>query len=131
MGPIAKRWALWAAFVLLVLPIEAAAGSLRAEIKGVKVELTSDPDRPMQGREAIYTILLRDAADQPKAGAKITLMGRMPDGMTVLVPLRETSQRGRYSGRVLFTMEGEWRLTVRIIQPGTPLELSLTEQVGR
>ncbi len=58
-------------------------------------------------------------------------MGRMPDGMTVLAPLTETSQAGLYSGRVLFTMEGEWRLTIRIIQANTPLELSFTEQVGR
>lgn len=40
-------------------------------------------------------------------------------------------EAGVYSGRVLFTMEGEWRLTVRILQADTPLELTFTEQVGR
>lgn len=79
----------------------------------------------------MYTLTLRNAAGGQVTGARVTLMGRMPDGMTVLAPLRETSQARRYSGRVLFTMEGQWRLTVRIVQSDTPLELSFTEQVGR
>lgn len=78
----------------------------------------------------MYMLSVRDAGGRQVAGAKVTLMGRMPDGMTVLAPLRETSQAGVYSGRVLFTMEGQWRLTVRIIQADTPLELSFTEHVG-
>jgi hypothetical protein len=69
---------------------------------------------------------------RPKPGNEaVTLMGRMPDGMTVLAPLRESPEAGMYSGRVLFTMEGEWRLTVRILEADTPQELTFTEQVGR
>jgi hypothetical protein len=116
---------------LLLLPSAAGAGSFRVEARGLMVELASEPGRPVQGRDAVYTLSLRDWAGRQVTGAKVTLMGRMPDGMTVLVPLRETSQRGRYSGGVLFTMEGEWQLTVRIIQSDTPLELSFTEQVAR
>jgi hypothetical protein len=82
-------------------------------------------------RQTVYTLALRDPAGRPFAGAKVVLVGRMPDGMTVLAPLRESSEAGMYSGRVLFTMEGEWRLTVRILQADTPLELSFTEQVAR
>lgn len=79
----------------------------------------------------MYTLSLRDGIGRAVAGAKVMLLGRMPDGMTVLAPLRESSEAGMYSGRVLFTMEGEWRLTVRILQADTPLELSFTEQVAR
>lgn len=55
----------------------------------------------------MYTLSLREGIARPVVGAKVTLMGRMADGMTVLAPLRESSQAGMYSGRVLFTMEGE------------------------
>lgn len=123
---------LWAVLVLLLLlPVEAGAGSFRDEARGLQVELASDPPQPFQGRETLYTLVLRDGVGRQVAGARVTLMGRMPDGMTVLAPLRETSGAGRYSGRVLFTMEGEWRLTVRIVQTDRPLELSFTERVGR
>lgn len=116
---------------LLLLPLEAGGGSFRTEAAGLRVELDSEPARPVQGRETTYTLSVRDAAGRQVTEAKITLMGRMPDGMTVLAPLRESSEAGMYSGRVLFTMDGEWRLTVRILQADTPLELSFAEQVAR
>ncbi|MBI4611181.1 MAG: FixH family protein [Candidatus Rokubacteria bacterium] len=126
------RWGPWGALVgLLLLPCEAGAGSFRTEAREITVELSSDPARPAQGRETVYTLSLQNAAGRPVAGAKVTLMGRMPDGMTVLTPLTESSRAGLYSGKVLFTMEGAWRLTVRIVQTSKPLELSFTEQVGR
>jgi len=115
----------------LALPGDAQAGNFGSEAGGLKVELSSEPARPTHGSETRYTLVLRDVAGSSVKGARVTLMGRMADGMTVLAPLSETSRSGHYSGRVLFTMEGEWRLTVRITQTGTPLELSFTEQVGR
>ncbi len=127
-----NRRGFWAPLVLLLFfPHEAGAGSFKTESADLKVDLWSEPKGPIQGRETVYTLSLSNAAGRPVAGAKVTLMGRMPDGMTVLAPLRGTSQAGLYSAWVLFTMEGEWRLTVRIIQTDTPLELSFTEQVGR
>jgi len=117
--------------LLLLLPRDAGAGSFLAEASGLSVELASEPGRPMRGRDTVYTLWLRDPAGRPVAGAKVTLTGRMPDGMTVLAPLRASSEAGMYLGRVLFTMEGGWRLTVRILQADTPLELSFTEQVAR
>lgn len=126
-----RPWGLWAVLaVLLVSPPEVRAGSFRTEANGLRVELESEPNRPVQGRETVYTLSLRDAAGRQVTGVKVTLMGRMPDGMMVLAPLRQTSG-GLYAGRVLFTMEGQWQLTVRIIHSATPLELSFTEQVGR
>lgn len=127
-----RPWGLWAVLtVLLVSPPEVRAGSFRTEANGLRVELESEPSQPVQGQETAYTLSLRDAAGRQVTRAKVTLMGRMLDGMTVLTPLRESSQAGRYSGRVLFTMEGQWQLTVRIVRTGTPLELSFTEQVSR
>ena len=127
----ASGW-LWAPLVLfLLLPFEVAAGSLRTEINGVRVELASEPERPVQGRETAYTLWLRDGASRPMTGTRATLMGRMPDGMTVLAPLRPGSEPGMYRGQVVFTMEGRWDLTLRVSGPERSFELSLTEQVGR
>lgn len=126
-----KRWRFWLALVLLLLTREAGAGSFHTETGGLRVELASEPKVPIQGRETVYSLSLSNASGGQVTGARVTLMGRMPDGMTVLAPLRESSEAGMYSGRVLFTMDGEWRLTVRILQADTPLELSFTEQVAR
>lgn len=117
--------------MLLLVPRDARAGSFLAEARGLRVELASEPGRPMQGRDTVYTLWLRDPAGRPVAGAKVTLTGRMADGMTVLAPLRESSEAGMYSGRVLFTMEGEWQLSLRILRADPPLKLSFTEQVAR
>ena len=124
---------LWAAFLLLLLllPHEVGAGSLRTEINGLRLELASEPDQPVQGRETVYILSLRDAAGSPVTGAKVTLMGRMADGMTLLAPLRQAPEPGIYRGRVLFTMQGPWNLTLRVVRTGQPLEFLLTEQVGQ
>lgn len=49
--------------------------------------------------------------------------------MTVIGSLRPTGKPGTYSGRVLYTMGGEWKLKVRVVWPKDPFELQLTEQV--
>jgi len=64
-------------------------------------------------------------------GAQITLRGRMADGMSVVAPLRPAPEPGMYRGRVLFTMEGSWELTLRVDRQGKRFELPLTESVGR
>jgi hypothetical protein len=61
--------------------------------------------------------------------AGVTLVGRMPDGMTVVAPLRAAPEPGIYRGQVLFTMEGRWELTLRVRTQGKAFELALTEQV--
>lgn len=99
------------------------------EIQGVGAELMSDPARPARGRETVYTLSLRDGTGQPMTDARVTLMGRMPDGMTVVAPLRAAPEPGIYRGQVLFTMEGRWELTLRVRTQGKAFELPLTEQV--
>jgi hypothetical protein len=55
----------------------------------------------------------------------------MADGMSVVAPLRVSEDPGIYRGRVLFTMEGRWELTLRVVRGGKRFELPLTEHVGR
>ena len=117
--------------LLLAVPANLLAGSLVAEMQGLQAELASQPDQPLRNKETIYTLRLRDSRGNAVGGAKVTLAGEMADGMTVLAPLRPTGEPGAYSGRLMFTMEGEWRLRLRIVGAGEPFELQLTERVVR
>jgi len=107
------------------------AGTLATEVDGVRVDLASRPEQPGTARQTEYSVRLSDAAGTPIAGARVTLGGRMADGMTVLAPLRPGREPGLYRGRVLFTMKGPWELTLRIAAQGRRFELPLIERVGR
>ncbi len=128
-----ERWA--AALVALgsftVMVTAAMAGSFDVEVDEVRVELSSLPEKPAAGQETTYTARLVDPSGAPVDGAVVTLQGRMADGMTVVAPLRATSEAGMYQGRVLFTMGGTWHLTLRVVQKEKRFELTAIEQVGR
>lgn len=127
----------WAATIAAALVLASvgrapvAGGSLSADVDGIRVELTSEPERPGTGGAAAYWLRLSNADGSAVSGAKVTLQGRMADGMTVVAPLRAEPETGIYRGRVLFTMEGRWDLRVRVSGTGKPFELTLTEHVGR
>ena len=110
--------------------MNAMATSLTMQVNGIRVELTSAPESPVKDRKTIYTVRLVDAAGTPVTDASVTLTGRMADGMSAAAPLR-SSGAGVYRGEVLFTMQGPWELTVRIVRPGGSVELPLREEVGR
>lgn len=107
------------------------AADVSATVDGVRVELTSQPQRPGTGGETTYTLRLLDAGGKPVTGARVTLQGRMADGMTVLAPLRRAAEPGMYRGRVMFTMQGLWNLIVRVVRKNQRFELPLSEQVDR
>jgi hypothetical protein len=107
------------------------AGALISEVDGLRVELTSSPSAPGTNGQTEYVVRLVDRTGQPVTGARLTLRGGMADGMSIVAPLRPAGEAGVYRGRVLFTMEGRWELTVRITREGKRFELPLTEHVGR
>ncbi len=117
------------AWLLSVAP--SRAGALSTEVDGMKVELASTPSEPRTKGETEYVVRLVDRAGNPVTGAQVTLRGQMADGMSVVAPLRSAGEPGLYRGRVLFTMEGRWELTLRLTRDGKRLELPLTERVGR
>jgi len=100
-------------------------------VDGIRVELTSSPSRPGTNGQTEYVVRLVDGTGQPVIGAQVTLRGGMADGMSVVAAMRPAVEAGVYRGRVLFTMEGRWDLTLRVAREGTRFELSLTEHVGR
>ncbi len=117
--------------LLLWAASPARAGALTSEVDGIRVELTSSPSRPGTNGPTEYVVRLADGTGQPVIGAQVTLRGGMADGMSVVAPLRPTKEPGMYRGRVLFTMEGRWELTLRVTREGTRFELPLTERIGR
>ncbi len=106
-------------------------GTLSADVDGVHIEVTSKPERARTSGETEYIARLVDADGNPVTGARVALHGRMGDGMTVVAPLRAAIEPGIYRGRVLFTMEGRWELTLRIIRGSKRFDVSLTERVER
>jgi hypothetical protein len=107
------------------------AGALTSEVDGIRVELTSSPSRPGTNGQTEYVVRLADGTGQPVIGAQVTLRGGMADGMSVVAQLRPAKEPGMYRGRVLFTMEGRWELTLRVAREGKRFELPLTEHVER
>lgn len=128
-GAVARGALLGAA--LAAMPAELPAGTLKTDVGGVGVELSSAPENPGTRQATTYVVKLTSADGAPLTGAKVTLRGRMADGMTVIAPLPPTAEPGIYRGRVLFTMGGPWELRLRVAGKGTPFEVPLTEHVGR
>jgi hypothetical protein len=119
----------WAAWLLSAAPVY--AGGLSTEVDGIEVELTSSPSRPGAKNQTEYVVRLVDRPGRPVTSARVTLRGAMSDGMSVVAPLRPAGEAGVYRGRVLYTMEGQWELTLRVSRDGARFELPLTERVGR
>jgi hypothetical protein len=117
--------------VLLSVASLLQAGTLVSEVDGLRVEVTSVPSAPRTNVETEYVARLADRAGHPVGGARMTLRGGMADGMSVVAPLRPTREAGIYRGRMLFTMEGRWELTLRVTHGGKRYELPLTEHVVR
>jgi len=114
-----------------VVATGAMAGTLTTEVNGVRVELTSVPETPVTARKTIYTVRLLDGAGKPVTDARVTLTGRMADGMSAATPLRPAGEPGVYRGEVLFTMGGPWDLTIRVVRPTGRVQIPLREEVAR
>jgi hypothetical protein len=106
-------------------------GTLSAGVDGLRIEVTSKPERARTNGETEYIARLVDADGTPVTGARVALHGRMGDGMTVVAPLRAAGEPGIYRGRVLFTMEGRWDLTLRIVRGSKRFDVPLTVRVER
>lgn len=117
--------------VVLSLTTSATAASLTTDVDGVRVEVSSAPEPPVKDRKTAYAVRLVDATGKPVTDARVTLTGRMADGMSVVAPLRSSDTPGLYRGQVLFTMEGPWDLAIRVVRQGRRFEVPLREQVGR
>lgn len=70
----------------------AMAASLTTDVGGVRVELSSAPETPVKDRKTAYTVRLADSAGKPVTDARVTLTGRMSDGMSAAAPLRPAGE---------------------------------------
>lgn len=95
------------ATVLVVTAGAARAGVLTAEADGVKVALGSEPAEPGASRKTTYTLRLVEASGTLVTGARVTLSGKMGDGMSIdqsalgLGPwdTQPSAQSGEFSNR--------------------------------
>lgn len=109
----------------------AMAASLTTNVEGVRIELSSTPETPVKDRKTVYTVRLVDSAGQPVTDARVTLTARMADGMSAAAPLRSSGAPGVYRGEILFTMQGRWDLTVRVVRQAGHLEIPIREEVAQ
>ncbi len=124
------RAALLVVLGLSVVTTSALGGSATTNVDGVGVELRSVPDAPIKDQKTTYTLRLLDAAGKPITDARVTLTGRMSDGMSTAAALRPASEPGVYRGEVLFTMAGPWDLIVRVVRKTGRVEIPLREDVA-
>jgi len=122
--------ALLAVLTSSVVVTTAVTGSVTTEVGGVRVALTSAPEAPVAHRKTAYTVRLVDPAGKPVSDARVTLTGRMADGMSAATPLRQSREPGVYRGEVLFTMQGPWDLTIRVVRSTGQIEIPLREDVA-
>ena len=109
----------------------AMAASLTTDIEGIRVEVQSTPERPARDRKTVYTVRLVDSAGKPVTEARVTLTARMADGMSAAAPLPSSNGPGVYRGEILFTMQGRWDLTVRVVRQTGRVEIPIREEVAR
>ena len=114
-----------------VMATDTLAASLTTDVAGMRLELSSAPEPPEKDRKTIYTVRLSNSAGKPITDARVTLIGRMSDGMSAAAPLRALGEPGVYRGEILFTMEGPWELVVRVMRQGARHEIPIRENVGR
>lgn len=126
-----RRAVVFGALSSSVIVTSAMAGSLRTDVDGVRVELGSAPDTPVTDRKTAYMVRLADSSGKPITDARVTLTGQMADGMSAATPLRPAGEPGVYRGEVLFTMDGPWDLTVRIVRRTGRIEIPLREEVAK
>src|SRR5262245_5392108 len=109
-------WRLSLVFALLVLTAcgrGQASTTTQQTVDGLTIAL----ERPQQIallQDYEFTITLTDVAGQPVDGATLFIEQDMPAmKMQSNQPLGEPLGHGKYQVKGVFTMEGEWRVTVR------------------
>ena len=125
-----RRLGAFLGVIVWSVAVAAAGASLTTEAEGLRVEVKSEPEKPVTARKTTYTVRLFGTNGAPVTDARVTLTGRMADGMTAAAPLRASGE-GIYRGEVLFTMKGQWDLAIRVVRPGHRFEVPLREEVAR
>jgi hypothetical protein len=90
-----------------------------------------DPAPPVAGAAGVARLTLRDAAQRPIDGARLTLEGHMSHpGMAPVVSVVQERGNGIYEAPIQFTMAGDWILVVTGDLPGLGRLTRQIEVVG-
>lgn len=112
---------IWALIPVLLLSLAAAAcGSANQRQKlaaPVKVTLAVEPNPPSVGPSRLAVSLTRNGL--PVDGARVEIQGNMNhEGMQPLFAVARPAADGRYKAPFVWTMEGNWQMTVTATLPG-------------
>ncbi len=81
-------------------------------VEGLTIALER-PAQPVALRDYSFTAIITDAADQPVEATLVYFDFTMPQmEMGVHQPIADRIAPGRYGVRTLYSMEGDWRITV-------------------
>jgi len=124
-----------ARFALAILLLAACTGqAARVTQKQTVDGVTIAFDQPQQVsvlQEYEFVLTLTDAAGQPIEGATVFLDQDMPSmPMGTNQPVAESIGGGRYRIRGVFTMDGEWHVTVHAIVAGNDHRATFAQQVA-
>ncbi|NWG19769.1 MAG: FixH family protein [Chloroflexi bacterium] len=90
----------------------AATISEQRAVDGLTIALER-PAQPVALREYAFTATITDAADRPVDAGSVYFDFTMPQMvMGVNQPIADRLGPGRYRVRTLYSMEGDWRVTV-------------------
>ena len=91
-----------------------------ANAGALRVTLHADSGEMIVGQHNTISLLVSDPAQHPVTGARVTVDADML-AMPMPVPtVSATWADGRYTAHPIFSMAGDWRLTVTITAPGQP-----------
>lgn len=97
---------------VLLLAGTACNNTQRPESSDAQIEVTFDPSPPIVGAVNV-TLTLADIDGKPIPGAEVHLEGNMNHaGMKPSFAELQEGEPGRYSGKLKFTMGGDWFVLV-------------------
>lgn len=103
--------------ILLALGLAACAPQAASPV-GANIALTLEPNPPVAGPGHL-TVTLTGADGQPIEGADVTVEGTMGhDGMQPMRAKLKGGAGGQYEAPFMWTMAGDWTLTVVATLPG-------------
>ena len=103
-----------------------SSNQIDKQVDGIKATLTFKNEKVKTGSNE-FSILLHDSNNQPITNAKVRItmsmdktsnMGGMEEAKPVMIELKESGEKGQYSGTADFTTKGKWIIKTNFTMQG-------------